>query len=226
MTGLGVILPGNNNVSGAMGKKKYYVVWVGRQRGLFSAWEACKAAVEGYKGAKYMGFDTLSDAEIALQSTPLKFFKKRQPAVKGESGNDATDKPAGRALTVDAACSGNPGVLEYRGVWLESGTEYFRMGPYPEGTINIGEFLAVVHGLAQLKRNGLEVPVYSDSKTALKWIRDKKANTRLVRSAGNARLFELIGRAEKWLQENDYPNPVLKWDTASWGEIPADFGRK
>jgi ribonuclease HI len=39
-------------------------------------------------------------------------------------------------------------------------------------------------------------------------------------------LFEYIERAEKWLETNRYNNPILKWETEVWGEIPADFGRK
>lgn len=37
----------------------------------------------------------------------------------------------------------------------------------------------------------------------------------------------MIERAERWLQTNSYSEmPLRKWETAQWGEIPADFGRK
>jgi ribonuclease HI len=130
------------------------------------------------------------------------------------------------SLSVDASCLGNPGVMEYRGVETDSRREVFRVGPFQEATNNIGEFLALVHGLALLKQQNSTIPVYSDSVTALAWVRKRKCKTTLVRCEANLRLFELIERAEKWLRENTYDNLVLKWDTGGWGEIPADFGRK
>jgi ribonuclease HI len=127
---------------------------------------------------------------------------------------------------VDAACSGNPGVLEYRGVDTRSGAELFRQGPFPEGTVNIGEFLAIVHALAMLKKIQSDWPVYSDSRTAIAWVRDKKIKTNLQRTSKNEALFKLVDRALVWLNENRWKNPVRKWETTYWGEIPADFGRK
>ncbi|MFN8331947.1 MAG: hypothetical protein U0T81_12155 [Saprospiraceae bacterium] len=54
----------------------------------------------------------------------------------------------------------------------------------------------------------------------------KKANTKLNFDRSNEAILEMITRATQWLNENTYSNPVLKWDTEKWGEIPADFGRK
>ena len=130
------------------------------------------------------------------------------------------------SLSVDAACSGNPGVMEYRGVDTATGREIFRMGPYPDGTNNVGEFLALVHGLSLMKKNGCTLPIYSDSVSAIAWVRAKQCKTKLMRTERNIPLFDLIARAERWLQSNTYSNQILKWDTPNWGEIPADFGRK
>jgi ribonuclease HI len=116
--------------------------------------------------------------------------------------------------------------MEYRGVYTKTGEEVFRQGPFKEGTNNIGEFLALVHGLALLKQKNSPLPVYTDSKTALAWIKTKKAKTKLEKNELNAALFDLISRAEKWLVENEYTTQILKWETTAWGEIPADFGRK
>ena len=131
-----------------------------------------------------------------------------------------------RSLSVDASCLGNPGVMEYRGVYTDTRQEIFRIGPFQEATNNIGEFLAVVHGLALLKQQKSSLPVYTDSVTALAWVRNKKCKTTLQVCDANRPLFELVERAEKWLRNNTYTNPVLKWDTQQWGEIPADFCRK
>jgi ribonuclease HI len=116
--------------------------------------------------------------------------------------------------------------MEYRGVYTKTGKELFKQGPFQQGTNNIGEFLALVHGLAFLQQKKSNLPIYSDSKIAIGWVRKKKCNTKLKQNAKNKKLFELIGRAEDWLKKNTYPNKILKWETKDWGEIPADFGRK
>jgi ribonuclease HI len=102
----------------------------------------------------------------------------------------------------------------------------FKKGPFFDGTNNIGEFLAIVHALALLKKHNSEVPIFSDSKTAISWVKAKKSNTKLDPTGRNAELFELIKRAEDWLKDNTYKNKILKWETKWWGENPADFGRK
>ena len=129
------------------------------------------------------------------------------------------------AWAVDAACSGNPGPMEYRCIDLQTGQQVFHYGPI-HGTNNIGEFLAIVHGLALLKQKGSNIPIYSDSKIAQKWVRDGKCRTTLAPTSRNAELLGLVARAEKWLATNTYANPIIKWETKQWGEIPADFGRK
>ena len=133
--------------------------------------------------------------------------------------------PPSQKTALDAACSGNPGAMEYRGVHVASRQEIFHFGPM-YGTNNIGEFLAIVHGLALLKQKGFDMPIYSDSVNAINWIKQKKCKTKLPRDAKTEELFHLIERAEKWLRENTYTTRILKWETKQWGEIPADFGRK
>ena len=129
------------------------------------------------------------------------------------------------ALAVDAACSGNPGPMEYRGVYLGDGKEIFHFGPV-RGTNNIGEFLAIVHALAMLDKQGLKMTIYSDSRTAISWVRKKSCKTLLERTEDTEQLFQLIERAEAWLKAHRVTIPIVKWETEQWGEIPADFGRK
>ena len=130
------------------------------------------------------------------------------------------------SIAVDAACSKNPGPVEYRGVDTKTGITLFKVGPLADGTNNIGEFLAIVHALAMTAQQGVATPIYSDSRTALAWVRDRKCKTTLQRTPNNARIFELMRRAESWLQTHSYANRLIKWKTEEWGEIPADFGRK
>ncbi|MCC8170794.1 MAG: ribonuclease H family protein [Parabacteroides sp.] len=212
-----------------MAKNKYYVVWNGRVPGVYDTWEACKAQVENEAGAKYKSFDTEEKARDAFEkgysayAASTAASKAADTAQKGTSHAGLPDK---NSVAVDAACSGNPGDMEYRGVFTATGEELFRIGPFREGTNNIGEFLAIVHGLALLKQKGSRLPLYSDSRNAILWVKNKKCKTQLARTSLNEPVFNLIARAEKWLNENSYTTPILKWETAEWGEIPADFGRK
>lgn len=197
-------------------KQKFYVVWKGFQPGIYETWDECKKQVEGYADAKYKAFPTLESAQDAFINKNF-FFK----AVA-----EVSKKAPVIGICVDAAFSSKTKAMEYRAVLLPEKKEIFLQGPYYDATNNIGEFLAIVHALAlcfQKKRND---DIYSDSQTAIAWVRNKKTKTNLELTERNKYLFELIDRAEKWLQEHTYSNKVLKWQTEIWGEIPADFGRK
>lgn len=213
-----------------MAQKKYYVVWAGNETGIFDRWADCKVAVEGFPGAKYKSYDTLAEATAAYRGDPeeqLTLFRAmaRRPAQR--VNYEAFPEIAAGAIAVDAACSRNPGPVEYQGVEVSTGTRYFHYGPIPAGTNNIGEFLAIVHALAWLKQQGRpNTVIYSDSRTGIAWVRAGKARTQIQPTADNAQIRQLIARAEAWLAQNRITNPILKWDTQRWGEIPADFGRK
>lgn len=209
-----------------MAKQKFYVVWEGVTPGVYTSWTDCQLQIKGYEGAKYKSFDTREEAERALATSPYAYIGKN--ANKKSEKVSSETLPAcviDNSLAVDAACSGNPGPMEYRGVHIASRQEVFHFGP-TKGTNNIGEFLAIVHGLALLKQKGFDMPIYSDSVNAISWVRQKKCKTKLPRTAETEELFKLIERAEKWLRENTYTTRILKWETKEWGEIPADFGRK
>lgn len=212
-----------------MAYTKYYVVFEGRQPGIYTTWEDCKNEIEGFPNAKYKAYYNQDEAAKAFRENSddasiliciANHLKSDKP--------DYYDNPEVDldSLAVDASCMGNPGIMEYRGVHLRSGKEVFKVGPFQQGTNNIGEFLALVHGLALLKSKGSNMTIYSDSMTAQKWVRNKKCNTKLQPTSANADLYKLVVRAENWLRNNTYSNRIIKWDTERWGEIPADFGRK
>lgn len=207
-----------------MAKKNYYVVWNGVKPGIYSTWSECKLQVEGYDGAIYKSFSSLELAQKAFNENPWLYVGKNA-AIKKPQIQDIREIIQD-SLSVDAACSGNPGLMEYRGVYVKTGEEVFRQGPYKLGTNNIGEFLAIVHGLALLKQRNIKIPIYSDSVNAMKWVKNKKCKTKLECVDENEVLFDLIARAEKWLKDNTYTTEIIKWQTDKWGEIPADFGRK
>jgi ribonuclease HI len=211
-----------------MSKKKFYVVWSGRKKGIFTSWNVCKKQIDGFEGAQYKSFADLKEAEIAFSKkyADYKGLNTKKPTLSAtEKASYGT--PNLESISVDAACSGNPGKMEYRGVLTHNKQEIFIKGPFKNGTNNIGEFLALVHGIALLKsKNKEDIPIYSDSRIAMSWVKKKTCRTNITFDASNKDLLELIKRAEKWLKENTYKNPILKWETKAWGEIPADFGRK
>ncbi len=180
----------------------------------------------GFPEARYRGFLTMEEARAALAGSPGEYLRKEMPKIVDQAIQKRIGKPIQESICVDAACSGNPGILEYRGVYLPTREEIFHRGPFPEGTTNIGEFLAIVTGLAWLQQQRSNIPLYSDSRNGIIWTQQKRVNTKLIRTFKNEGLFLVIEKALEWLHNNSYENPVLKWETSSWGEIPADFGRK
>ena len=208
----------------AKSKQKYYVVWEGHNTGIFSSWADCQVQIKAYPNAKYKSFESLEEAEEAFHGQSYSSHAKSSS--KNKLKDWKTIVPQG-SIAVDAACAGNPGDMEYRGVDPFTGMVIFHIGPKKNGTNNIGEFLAIVHALALLKKAGNSTAaIYTDSKTALSWIRRKTANTKLEFNASNLEIRDLLVRAQHWLHSNSYSNPICKWETEEWGEIPADFGRK
>lgn len=208
---------------------KYYVVWVGHEPGVYSTWEEAQEQVENFPGARYKSFTSQAEAVAAFRNdsadelTALSGLLSRQNRITDYSGIPEIDTDA---IAVDASCLGNPGTMEYRGVDVMSGATIFRVGPFADATNNIGEYLAIVHALAFLAQRGSSRTIYSDSKTALAWVCARRANTRLAPTPRNAKVLELIARADRWLQTHSWQNRIIKWNTEEWGEIPADFGRK
>jgi len=209
-------------------KKKYYTVWKGHRTGVFETWDDCKAQITNFEGAQYKSFSTFDAAKKALRGNYKDYIGKTKKFTS-ELSNEKLKKiglPNYNSISVDAASSGNPGKMEYRGVETKTKKQLFIQGPFEEGTNNIGEFLAIVHGLAFLKKNKSDRIIYTDSKTAISWVKKKNCNTKLPRNAKNKPVFELVDRAVEWLKNNTYTTIIVKWETKAWGEIPADFGRK
>lgn len=211
-----------------MASKKYYVVWAGHDTGVFDSWEEAELQVKGFPGARYKSFPSQQEAIEAYRGEPdyglIKSIARHRQV---KNNYEAFPEIRLDSIAVDAACSKNPGPVEYRGVNVRTGEQIFHVGPLAGGTNNIGEFLALVHCLAMLDKMGRhDIPIYSDSRTAQAWLRNRHAKTTLKPTEANAYIRALLERAQAWLATHQVLNPVLKWDTDSWGEIPADFGRK
>jgi ribonuclease HI len=207
-----------------MAHQKYYVVWKGRKTGVFTTWAECEKQVKGFVGAQFKAFASGVEADAAYLARYEDYLGKASSSGKWKM---ASVQPLLPSVCVDAACSGAPGKLEYRGVNTETGDEIFHSGPYVDGTNNVGEFLAIVHALTWQEKHNVHIPIYSDSENAIAWVITGQCRTKLKHTPKNAILFAIIRTSENWLAENELPeNKILKWDTDMWGENPADFGRK
>ena len=239
----------------AKAKQKYYVVWRGKQPGIYTTWADCQAQVKGAQASLYKAFSTPQEAEAAFAGNPYDYIGQRRDSAVQPSDNAAGDPsggppkgPAGcpppppayrhdtvlplppavtaDAWAVDAACAHNPGPMEYRGIDLRTGAVVFHFGPI-YGTNNIGEFLAIVHAMALMTQRGERRTIYSDSVNAMSWVKQRCCKSKLAQNARSQQAWQLIERAVAWLQSHDVkPFPLRKWETHLWGEIPADFGRK
>ena len=203
------------------------MVWEGRRPGIYDNWSECKAQIDTFPDAKYRSYPTEKEAEKAYLLGFFASAKAMDKKTHSAKAKISSAKIVANSICVDAACSGNPGAMEYRGVYTHNHEEIFRKGPYPMGTNNIGEFLGIVYAIALLKRNKhYDTAIYTDSRTAMAWVRKKRANTKLFEKHDNPELQKIVQKAENWLKTNTFTNPIIKWETKSWVEIPADFGRK
>jgi ribonuclease HI len=219
-----------------MAKNKYYVVWEGSKPGIYDSWSECQAQTNGYPQAKFKAYQSKAEAKVAYKEGWKKHWgksnstksntKKVSKKVSQPSLFEQPEEIDYDSISVDVGTRGNPGPIEYKGVDTQTGEVLFQVGPIENGTNNLGEFIAIIHGLSYLKKLGSNKTVYTDSKTALSWIRNKKVASTLVRDESTKKVWELTDRALNWLHNNTYQNKVLKWKTEEWGEIKADYGRK
>lgn len=217
---------------------KYYVVFRGHNPGVYDNWDEVKEQTQGFPGAVFKGYGTSEEATEAYRNFSgtedrAELFRlisgtasrsgSSSPSLTSLSDNPEIDSDA---WAVDASCLGNPGKMEYRCVDLKTGKVVFQMGPFDDATNNIGEYLALVHAMALMAKKGEWHNIYSDSKTAMSWWRNRRIKTRLQQTERNSKIFELLARASVWVNTHHFPGRVMKWQTERWGEIPADYGRK
>lgn len=215
---------------------KYYVVFNGPNPGIYDKWEDAAEQIN-FKGARYKSYPTSEAAAEAYRRESDDAGSADLGRFLSKAGSHRLPKPGQPdymtnpevdldAWAVDASCMGNPGRMEYQGVELMTGRVLFRIGPFDDATNNIGEFLAIVHAMAQMEKEGKYHNIYSDSVSGMAWVRTHKIKTQLKPTERNRKVFELMARAVTWLNTHRFPGKVMKWQTDRWGEIPADFGRK
>lgn len=128
------------------------------------------------------------------------------------------EKPT-KGLVVDGSTRGNPGPSKYRLFDLGKNEIIYESDWIGVTTNNITEFLAVCHAVYYLEKNKkLDLPIYSDSQTAISWCQKKYCQTQ------SNTLKDRIQKATNYLKRVDFT--LEKWHTSIWGENPADFGNK
>ena len=213
------------------------MVWTGRNPGIYTDWNDALDQIDGYEGALIKAYDSSEEAAEAFRRGSARQESRELGALLLDAQRNNIPA-AGRpdymnfpeidlnGWAVDAACAGNPGKMEYRCVELMTGREIFHSPVFDNSTNNIGEFLAIVHALALMFQKGERHTLYTDSKTGMSWVRNRKVKTTLERNARNEKSFQMIERALSWLNTHAVDVNIRKWETERWGEIPADFGRK
>jgi ribonuclease HI len=163
--------------------KKFYVVWEGREKGIFTDWDTCKKHIDKFAGAKYKSFKSRADAESAFQGGAQTALKKPKPAprkytgkgLKTYSAEEIADLPAQTKIFTDGGCEPNPGqaasgVAVYRG-GLVSELWY---GLYnPQGTNNTAELNALHQALLMAENEVAKqepVAIFCDSKYAIQCV--------------------------------------------------------
>src|SRR6266480_5929157 len=159
--------------------QKFYVVWSGRQTGVFTDRASTQRAVEKYAGARFKSFPTRAEAEKAFaRGMDTSIAPKTAGGQKTRSERAArhTAHQFDVSIYCDGACEPNPGnagsgIVVYRAGKLAE----LWYGMYnPMGTNNTAELNALYHALRMAEaeiKTGNTVEVCSDSAYSINCIR-------------------------------------------------------
>jgi ribonuclease HI len=162
--------------------QKFYVVWSGRETGVFTDWATTHRAVDKYAGARFKSFPTRAEAEQAFDrggytSIPPKTAgRQKASAPNGVPSAVYVSRQFDVSIYCDGACEPNPGnagsgVVVYRAGELAQ----LWFGLYNSmGTNNTAELNALYHALRIAEgeiQTGKTVAVRSDSQYSINCIR-------------------------------------------------------
>lgn len=133
--------------------KKFYVVWAGRQTGIFRDWPSTLASVDKFKGARYKSFPTLAEAEQAFaqgaapRARPANRAAPRQQAQSANAANSASKAEV--QIYCDGGCDPNPGRAgSGLAIYIEGDLAQLWYGLFnPCGTNNTAELNALHQAL-------------------------------------------------------------------------------
>lgn len=157
--------------------QKFYVVWAGRQTGVFTDWPTTHRQVDRFAGARYKSFATRADAERAFAGgAPRSTFVRRAPNKASEQVAVPAD-PSVFDLQIycDGACDPNPGRAGSGLAVYHKGTlAQLWFGLYnPAGTNNTAELNALHRALLMAEAAivaGSTVQILCDSTYAINCI--------------------------------------------------------
>jgi ribonuclease HI len=163
---------------------KYYVVWQGRQTGIFTDWASCKNQVERFPGAKYQSFESREAANAAFSgatgptkktSTTSAARKSSASSVKTYTGDEIAAMAIDTKIFTDGGCDPNPGkagsgIAIYRNNVIDK----LWYGLYnPNGTNNTAELNALNQALIMAEdelNEGRTVAIFCDSKYSIQCV--------------------------------------------------------
>ena len=191
--------------------KKYYVVWKGRQSGIYTDWNSCKQQVDKFAGARYKSFPTREEAEAAFsggtasagtspsqKSAPVR--KRSTQTVKTYSADEVAAVSAEVKIFTDGGCEPNPGEAG-SGVAVYRDDELHELwyGLYnPNGTNNTAELGALHQALLMAEAESAEgrsVALFCDSKYSIQCVTQWAAGWEKKgwkKSGGEIKNLELI----------------------------------
>ncbi len=155
--------------------KKFYVVWAGRETGIFTDWASCKRSIDKFAGAKYKSFPNKEEAEAAFVSGALTVTKKpAKSSIKKSSKHEVAFGVEDFDVVIycDGGCEPNPGKSgSGSAVYKKGELSSLWYGLYnPNGTNNTAELNALHQSLimAELASSkGASVGVLCDSMYAI-----------------------------------------------------------
>lgn len=180
--------------------KKFYVVWAGRETGIFSDWPTVQRAVIGFAGARFKSFPTRAEAEEAFGRGGVTGPSIKGVALSGKSAAALLPQSFDVTIYCDGACEPNPGnagsgIVVYRDGKLAE----LWYGLYdPAGTNNTAELNALLHALRMAEteiHSGKKVQVCSDSRYSINSVQSWAAGWEKMgwkRSGGEIKNLKLI----------------------------------
>lgn len=158
---------------------KFYVVWAGRETGIFTDWPTCKKQVDGFVGARYKSFLTREEAEAAFGSAKSTAGTGRAAPsankIKTYNAVEVTALPQQVKIFTDGGCEPNPGEAGSGvAVYCDNKLTELWFGLYnPNGTNNTAELNALHQGLLIAQgevARGKTAVVFSDSQYAIQCV--------------------------------------------------------
>ncbi len=165
--------------------KKFYVVWQGRQTGIFTDWDTCKKQVDAFPAAKYKSFKTRQEAEAAFSGNPTPAASKSagspvkkkstRQTVKTYTAAEIAAMPLDTKIYTDGGCDPNPGQAGSGiAVYRNDVVDELWYGLYePNGTNNTAELNALHQALimaADEVNKDRSVAIFCDSKYSIQCV--------------------------------------------------------